>query len=278
MHERSILIVEDDPAVLDIYRRIFSADQTFDLPSFGTASAGREPLSCIAYTDARKAVQDYRDMFDSGNRVPLCILDMRMTTQNGLDTAEQLRAIDRDIDIVISTAYNDFGIEEIRSRLGDRVFFVRKPFDYDEILLMAESLVDSWEMRQELRRETAFLNSLLEASSDLIFMKDPEGVYLTCNQRFAAFAKCPRDKVIGGTDCDFLPQEACAAFREQDRQVIESGKSLTYRETVDDPDGGRCLLETIKSPVFSDKGKVMGILGIARDISKRRGGDTEDAI
>jgi PAS domain S-box-containing protein len=203
---------------------------------------------------------------------------MRMTTQNGLDTAEQLRAIDRDIDIVISTAYNDFGIEEIRSRLGDRVFFVRKPFDYDEILLMAESLVDSWEMRQELRRETAFLNSLLEASSDLIFMKDPEGVYLTCNQRFAAFAKCPRDKVIGGTDCDFLPQEVCTAFREQDRQVIESGKSLTYRETVDDPDGGRCLLETIKSPVFSDKGKVMGILGIARDISKRRGGDTEDAI
>jgi len=44
---------------------------------------------------------------------------------------------------------------------------------------------------------------------------------------------------------------------------------------VDDPDGERCLLETIKSPVFSDKGKVVGILGIA---SKRRGGDTEDAI
>ena len=104
MHERSILIVEDDPAVLETYRRIFSADQAFDLPLSGTVPARREPLSCIAYIDARKAVQDYRGMFASGDRVPLCILDMRMTKQNGLDTAEQLRAIDRDIDIVISTA------------------------------------------------------------------------------------------------------------------------------------------------------------------------------
>jgi PAS domain S-box-containing protein len=217
-------------------------------------------------------------MYEQGRQISLCILDMRMPKQNGLVTAEQLRAIDPEIDIVVSSAYDDFGSAEIRARLRERVYFVRKPFDYEVISLMVESLVDSWEMRQELRRESAFLTGLIEASHDLIFMKDPEGVYLTCNQRFAAFAKCPRDKVIGGTDCDFLPQEVCTAFREQDRQVIESGKSLTYRETVDDPDGGRCLLETIKSPVFSDKGKVMGILGIARDISKRRGGDTEDAI
>lgn len=278
MHERSILIVEDDPEILEIYRRIFSPGQGFDLPSMGGAPAARDSLTCMAYTDARKAVEDYRGMYEAGHRVPLCITDMRMTTQNGLDTAEQLRAIDRDIDIVISTAYNDFSIEEIRSRLGERVFFVRKPFDYDEVLLMVESLVDYWEIRRALGRESAFLSGLIEASHDLIFMKDPDGVYLTCNRRFAAFAKCPREKVIGGTDCDFLPQEVCAAFREQDRQVIKSGQSITYRETVDHPDGGSCLLETIKSPVFSDKDKVIGILGIARDISKIRGAGTEDAI
>jgi PAS domain S-box-containing protein len=275
MSARKILIAEDDPRILELYRLIFSGE---DLSGDGINRGSGSTVGCITYADPRQMVRDYRHMYEQGRQISLCILDMRMPKQNGLVTAEQLRAIDPEIDIVVSSAYDDFGSAEIRARLRERVYFVRKPFDYEVISLMVESLVDSWEMRQELRRESAFLTGLIEASHDLIFMKDPEGVYLTCNQRFAAFAKCPRDKVIGGTDCDFLPQEVCTAFREQDRQVIESGKSLTYRETVDDPDGGRCLLETIKSPVFSDKGKVMGILGIARDISKRRGGDTEDAI
>jgi two-component system aerobic respiration control sensor histidine kinase ArcB len=44
---------------------------------------------------------------------------------------------------------------------------------------------------------------------------------------------------------------------------------LTYEQHVDHPDGGKCLLETVKSPVFSKKGECIGLIGIARDISNR---------
>jgi PAS domain S-box-containing protein len=202
-------------------------------------------------------------------RQPLCIVDMRMPGQNGLVTAEQMREIDPDMDVLICSAAGDFTPEEIHRRLGGRVFFVRKPFDAGEFSLMVQSLVDYWDDRQELRRRTAFLASLLEASADLIFLKDKEGTYLTCNQRFAEFARKPPQEIIGGTDGDFLPQEMCVVFREQDRRVIESRQPLVHRAEVDHPDGGRCLLETVKSPVHSDDGTCIGILGIARDISGR---------
>jgi hypothetical protein len=38
------------------------------------------------------------------------------------------------------------------------------------------------------------------------------------------------------------------------------------------------LLETIKSPVLSDQGEILGILGVARDISRRGGDDAEVTI
>ena len=280
MLKPDILVVDDDLEVLKFYRKIFSASSAHELDILGSglSSGFGVAAGCLAYSDPTALVADYRKMVASGKHAPLCIVDMRMPQQNGLATAEQLREIDPEIEVVISTAAGDFTAEEIRRRLGERVFFVHKPFNAGEFALMVQALIDSWEDRRELRQQTAFLTSLLEASADLIFMKGKDGVYITCNKRFVEFANCEREKIIGGTDCDFLPPEVCALFREQDRQVIESGTSFTYRETVDHPDGGRCLLETIKSPVFSDKGEILGILGVARDISRRRGGDAEIVI
>ena len=122
---------------------------------------------------------------------------------------------------------------------------------------------------ETMRSQTAFLGSLLESVSDLIFMKDAKGVYLTCNKTFARFAKRAPEEIIGGSDCDFLPPELCRSFLEQDIQVLESGRPLTYERSVEHPDGGTCLLETVKSPVFSRSGECIGLIGIARDITNR---------
>jgi|SanBayMetagenome_1026888.scaffolds.fasta_scaffold14333_2 PAS domain S-box-containing protein len=271
MSERHVLVVDDDLEILKFYRRIFSGGAGGDLDILGDAGAGEPVLKvgCRAYSDPKTMVADYRRAFADGVRQPLCIVDMRMPEQNGLVTAEQVREIDPDIDILICSAAGDFTPEEIRRRLGGRVFFVRKPFDAGEFSLMVQSLIDYWDDRQELRRQTAFLTSLLESVSDLIFMKDARGIYMTCNKVFARFAKRTPQQIIGGTDCDFLPSGACRTYLEQDIEVLDTGRSLTHHEWVDHPDGGKCLLETVKSPVYSEKGECIGLIGIARDITNR---------
>lgn len=272
MPKHTILAIDDEVEILELYRKVFSTPSGFEFDVLGIADREGEgsPLECRTYSETEKLLADYRREVERGIHHPLCIVDMKMPSHaEGLEAAEKLREIDPDIDIVFCTANSKVVPEDIRRRLGDRVFFVIKPPNIEEFTMMIYSLVDYWQSRQDLRRETAFLESLLGSVSDLIFMKDTKGVYMTCNKVFARFAKRAPEEIIGGTDCDFLPPEMCRTFVDQDRQVMETGRPLTYEQQVDHPDGGKCLLETVKSPVFSKKGECIGLIGIARDISNR---------
>jgi PAS domain S-box-containing protein len=273
MPKHTILAVDDEVEILELYRKVFNALSTSDFDVLaGPAAEEEQALECRTYSDPEKLLAEYRREVAQGIHHPLCIVDMKMPLHaEGLETAEKLREIDPDIDIVFCTANSKIVPEDIHARLRERVFFVLKPPNIEEFTVMIRSLVDYWQSRQDLRRETAFLTSLLESVSDLIFMKDADGIYITCNETFARFAKRAQAEIIGATDGDFLPPDLCRTFLGQDVQVMETGRPLTYAQQVDHPDGGTCLLETIKSPVFSKSGECIGLIGIARDITNRQG-------
>jgi len=280
-----ILAVDDEKHILALYRRIFMPPERgkFDILGAKSERVSLPPLDCRTYENPLEAVAEYRRQFAAGVRASVCILDILMPHQNGLATARQLREIDPDIEIIVCTADPGTVPLSISKEFGNSVFFVCKPPNIEEFAMLVHSLIRSWRERRKLRRstamlrgraesmrrQTAFFNSLLASVPDLIFMKNTDGVYTTCNDMFARFARRSPDEIIGGTDFDFLPSELCERFREQDRQVMSMGHSLTYGQRVDHPDGGQCMLETVKSPVFSKSGTCIGLIGIARDISNR---------
>jgi len=273
MHSRhSILAIDDEPEILELYRKLFTTEAAGELDILGGRDSAPPPslIECRTYTEPQKLLDDYSAEVKQGRRCPLCIVDMRMSAPDeGLTTAIDLRKIDEDIDIIFCTAVSHIIPEEIRTKLQKRVFFVGKPFNNEEFTLMVQSLVDYWQSRQDLHSESAFANSLLESATDLIFAKDARGVYTRCNSVFARFAKLPPEKVIGSTDESFLPENLCKQFRKEDQQVIKTGRPLTTRQWVEHPDGSSCQLETVKSPVFSSLGKCIGILGVGRDVTER---------
>jgi PAS domain S-box-containing protein len=280
-----ILAVDDEKQILALYRRIFMPPERGKFDILGTKGerVSVPSLDCRTYDNPLEVVAEYRRQFAAGVRASVCILDILMPHQSGLVTARQLREIDPDIEIIVCTADPGTVPLSISKEFGNSVFFVCKPPNIEEFAMLVHSLARSWRERRKLRRrtamlrrraetmrsQTAFLGSLLESVSDLIFMKDAKGVYITCNKMFARYAGRPPDEIIGGTDFDFLPPEMCETFLEQDRQVVETGQSLTYKQRVQHPEGGECTLETVKSPVFSKKGECIGLIGIARDITNR---------
>ncbi len=273
MPKHTILAIDDEVEILELYRKVFNASSAseFDVLA-GPAAESEQTLECRTYSDPEKLLAEYRREVAQGIRHPLCIVDMKMPLHaEGLETAEKLREIDPDIDIVFCTANSKIVPADIHARLRERVFFVLKPPNIEEFTVMIRSLVDYWQSRQDLRRETAFLTSLLESVTDLIFMKDAKGIYMTCNKVFARYAGCEPDEIIGGADCAFLPEERCQVYLAQDRQVMREGRPLTFREEVKGPDGSTCLLETVKSPVYSPAGECIGLIGVARDIASRAG-------
>jgi PAS domain S-box-containing protein len=121
----------------------------------------------------------------------------------------------------------------------------------------------------ELRR--AQLATLVDTIPDLIWLKDANGVYLSCNRRFEQFFGAREEAIVGHTDHDFVPGELADFFREHDLKAMAAGGPSLNEEWLDFAETGEHLLvETIKTPMRDRSGQLVGVLGIARDITRRR--------
>lgn len=129
---------------------------------------------------------------------------------------------------------------------------------------------------RQLQLSESKLRGTLNAIPDLMWLKDPEGVYLECNRSFERFFGAGKASIIGRTDYDFQDKELADSFREHDRKAIAAGKPsineewLTFAE-----DGYRGLFETVKTPMHDDAGKLIGVLGIAHDITERKNNEAK---
>ncbi|MCK9387982.1 MAG: PAS domain S-box protein [Sulfuritalea sp.] len=115
------------------------------------------------------------------------------------------------------------------------------------------------------------LRTLVKTIPDLIWLKDEEGVYLSCNPVFERFFGAKEADILGKTDYDFLDKELADFFRKHDRIAMVAGKPSVNEEWLTFPDNGyRGLFETIKTPMVDAESKLIGVLGIARDITEHR--------
>ncbi len=128
----------------------------------------------------------------------------------------------------------------------------------------------------DLQNSENKLATLLHTIPDLVWLKDVNGVYLSCNNSFEKFYGAPESKIIGKTDYDFVDPEQADFFREKDKNSLAADTPtmneewLTFAE-----DGHTALHETIKTPMYDAEGKIVGVLGIARDITERKEAENE---
>ncbi len=122
----------------------------------------------------------------------------------------------------------------------------------------------------EVRRQAALISSLLDSIPDIVFFKNTEGVYLGCNPAFVEFVGRPRNEIVGKTDHDIFDKEIANFFREQDLQMLAKCEQRHNEEWVTYPDGRKKLLDTLKTPYWDPDRKLVGVLGISRDITAQK--------
>lgn len=122
------------------------------------------------------------------------------------------------------------------------------------------------------------LRALLDAIPDLVWLKSPEGVYINCNRSVERLLGASKIDILGKTDYDFLDKNLAEFVREQDKRVCAAGKSLSNEEWLTLGDGRRRLYETTKAPMYDAEGKLIGILGISRDITERTERNKADGL
>ncbi len=143
------------------------------------------------------------------------------------------------------------------------------------VVISFQDISERKEAQRQLANEKALLNSLIDSIPDLIFYKDRDMVYMGCNSAFELFADRPEAEQIGHTDYDFFDAETAEFFRKNDRIILESGQAHRNEEWVTYPDGHKVLLDTLKTPYHGPDGKVLGLIGVSRDITERKKDEEE---
>jgi PAS domain S-box-containing protein len=119
--------------------------------------------------------------------------------------------------------------------------------------------------------QNAELNTLIQTIPDLIWLKNPQGVYLECNPAIERFYGLQRDAVIGKTSRDLFPDSVAESIHRLDQAALSAEGPSTHEGWVTRAsDASRVLLETTTTPMRTADGKLIGVLGIARDITERR--------
>ncbi len=143
-------------------------------------------------------------------------------------------------------------------------------------VIAAEGIIRDITLRkraeEELRKSKQVIEGILDAMPVRVFWKDKNLVYLGCNAIFArdaGFAD-PKD-LIGKDDHQMGWRDQAEAYRADDREVIETGRSkLLKEEPQTTPEGNTITLLTSKLPLRDSNGEISGLLGTYMDITKRK--------
>jgi PAS domain S-box-containing protein len=122
---------------------------------------------------------------------------------------------------------------------------------------------------RELQENLGLLQGITEGTTDAVFVKDLQGRYLMMNAAGARFLGRSVDDVLGKDDVELFSPEIGRAMMQRDRAVVQSGETQTYEEPATAAGVTRTYLAT-KGPYRDPSGKVIGLLGICRDISDRK--------
>ena len=104
---------------------------------------------------------------------------------------------------------------------------LRRPDGSVFLVISAIDMTERYEAEQAAQRERAFLDAIIDAMPQPVFVKDERHRWVRVNQAFADMFGQPKDEMIGRCDADFLvPEDVAAAYAEDD-QVLATGEPAT---------------------------------------------------
>jgi PAS domain S-box-containing protein len=137
---------------------------------------------------------------------------------------------------------------------------------------ISRDITEIKKIEEQLQTERNLLRSLIDNLPDYIYVKDTEGRYLLDNIAHRRWLGADAEsEVIGKKVTDFVPAAKVNAFAHDDEAVIGSGQPLLNRlELVADRLGNNRWHSTTKVPLRNREGKVIGLVGISRDVTERK--------
>jgi PAS domain S-box-containing protein len=245
-----VLAIDDRPEVLRLVARTLG-----------------ERYAC----DLADGVAEARALLESGS-YELVLCDIQMPGESGLVLIEEIAERWPRTAVVMVTGVDDPETAERALELGAHGYLV-KPFWPGQLLITVKTALRrrELELAQEAHARTLEerLQLLMDKAPVPIYIKDREFRYLIANRVAHEYVGVGPGELIGRTDEEVVSPESAQRTRETDLEVLERGRPLELELEIEFESGPRCFL-VAKFPYVDDTGAIVGISGIATDITAQR--------
>ncbi len=117
-----------------------------------------------------------------------------------------------------------------------------------------------------LWRQQAILNTI----PNIAWLKDRDGAYVAVNDPFSRIFGLGPDDMVGKSDYNIYPIELAEQYEKNFMSAMATGQRTYFEESIADVDGNLLYLEKVETPIFNDAGMIIGVIGIAYDITNRK--------
>lgn len=183
----NVLTIDDDTTILEAYAAILAPYNKTSLENAILKLEQLHEIECSAIDPTDRTmnfnlfqanngldgVEIFRQKYEEGSTIPVCIVDMRMPNGiDGLETSLRLKQIDPNVHIIIATAYSDRTNKEILDALKSNTYYIRKPFNSEEIYQLVYSLSISYSATKTIQRLNNDLEMKIEEEIEKNRQKD----------------------------------------------------------------------------------------------------------
>lgn len=109
----------------------------------------------------------------------------------------------------------------------------------------------------------------LKSTQLYVYFKDKQGRYTGFSEAYAELFGYKAKDTIGKYDYELFPIELAQSFVRQDKQILQTGRTYTYKNVLNHPEKGRIIIEGKKAPIMDSEGNIIGIEGFSYDITEK---------
>ncbi len=139
---------------------------------------------------------------------------------------------------------------------------------------VVRDITERKQAEEALAEERRLLRTVIDSLPDYVFVKDREGRFVINNSAHLrlALGLTAQEEAVGKTDFDIFPRELADQYYADEQGVVRTGQPLSGREEpiVEQGTGNEKWLSTTKVPLQDSRGEVVGLVGISRDITRRK--------
>ncbi|HSR11184.1 MAG TPA: PAS domain S-box protein [Thermodesulfobacteriota bacterium] len=121
------------------------------------------------------------------------------------------------------------------------------------------------------RRTRGFLDSIPLR----VCIKDRNSLYVYCNEGYASDLKMASGEIVGKGDVDFFPIETAERYHQEDQRVLASGQTEETEEAYAPAGNAEMTVRRTSSPVRDERGDIVGIVTVLRDVSEQKKNEEE---